>query len=426
MATTTGADALGRWLSEVLPAVVAALIASVLSTAIIASFDWVSAIIVWLPLLFMPVVAMRISRRSGPVLATSWRRVGSMTSRFSEIVSVLPTLRATGGLERSVAELDAASSALEESTAKAMRYALANSLGLEFLAGLSIGFVAMNLGFRLLSASASLATAFAILVMIPELTGPARRLGAAVHSDRDATIAKAAIDKVIATQSDQCLGRASGELEPLEHASLRIEALSFAWSASTPLFDNFHLNLEAGDHLVIEGESGCGKSTLLQLIAGVLEAQQGFITLNDMPVRETSGAALVPAHPRIFNASFRENLALGRACDLTALEQAIDLVGLSPLIARLPGGLDSLLGHGGRPISAGEAQRIGIARAILAEPCLLLLDEPTAHLDKRAREELQVQLADWLSQRSVIVAAHGPTLLHEGSARLELGKRQSR
>ncbi|MEI7746967.1 MAG: ATP-binding cassette domain-containing protein, partial [Actinomycetota bacterium] len=419
-ATTAGADALGRWLAEVLPAITAALIASVVSTALIASFDGISAIIAWAPLLFMPVIAIRISKRSGPVLATSWRRVASITSRFSEIVSVLPTLRATGGLKRSVAELDAASSALEESTSKAMRYALANSLGLEFLAGLSIGFVAMDLGFRLLAGSVSLATAFAILVMVPELTGPARRLGAASHSDRDAKIAKESIDRVIAAQTDRHSSTSHRDLQALTSAELRIEGLSFAWSESTVLFENFNLRLEAGDHLVIEGESGCGKSTLLQLIAGLLEAQQGLVALNSTPAAETSGAVLVPAKPRIFNASFRENLELGRSCSADDLEQAIELVGLRPLIARLPQGLGSLLGHDGRPISAGEAQRIGIARAMLADPCLLLLDEPTAHLDQTAREELQERLTDWLSKRTVIVAAHGPTLLAIGTTRLAL------
>ena len=413
-AATSGVDAVARVLSEVLPATLVAMSSAAVATVILLVLDPSSAIIAWLPLLPMPLVAARVSRRNAPALGMAWRRVASLSSRFTEVVRVLPTLRATGGLERAVEELDAASSAFEESTGEAMRRALAANLALDFLAGLSIGLVAMGLGFRLMGGHADLAMAVAVLVAVPELTGPARRLGASAHTSREATVAA----ERLTAEAAGAPPRAKPGPGPIAGSTVELNAASYR--AGDLLLGPIDLVVPAGGAVVLRGPSGAGKSTLLGLLAGAVPLASGRGEVDGHGLG-APGTVLVPASPSILSASLAQNVDLGRGVAEAKLREAIELVGLGPLLARLPAGLGTMLGVGGRPLSAGEAQRIGLARAVVAEPSLLLLDEPTAHLDRAATEELAARLKGWLAQRSVVVAAHGPTLLDGETPTLLLG-----
>lgn len=414
-AATKGVDAVARVLGELLPGAVLAVSSALVATAALLVLDPASALIAWLPLLAMPVVAARVSRRNAPLLAVAWRRVGSLAARLTEVVRVLPTLRATGGLDRAVEELDAASASLEQTTSEAMGRALASNLALDFLAGLAIGLVAMGLGFRLMGGQVTLATAVAVLVAVPELSGPARRLAASAHLSRESAVAAEELRRVASLTAPV----GAGGRGPRGGSTLELEAV--AYQLDDVEIGPLSARLPAGGALVLRGPSGSGKSTLLGLIAGAGTPRSGRVLVDGGPAG-AAGTVLVPAAPRVLCASLADNVDLGRGRGEAALREALELVGLGPLLARLPGGLGTQLGVGGRPLSAGEAQRLGLARAVLADPSLLLLDEPTAHLDRASTEQLAEQLGPWLAERSVVVAAHGPTLVAAGAAELRLGQ----
>ena len=182
---------------------------------------------------------------------------------------------------------------------------------------------------------------------------------------------------------------------------------------TVPVLDGVALTVEPGEHLAITGESGSGKSTLLALLLGFLEPTQGQVTVGAVDLRRLSRRdwcrqiAWVPQRPYLVRGTIADNLLLGNPdADGRALGDAIDRAGLDGLLRRLPRGGDTAVGEGGVMLSAGERQRIALGRALLRDVPLLLLDEPTAHLDTEREASLSQLLGPWLEGRTVVVAAH--------------------
>jgi ATP-binding cassette subfamily C protein CydD len=180
-----------------------------------------------------------------------------------------------------------------------------------------------------------------------------------------------------------------------------------------PTLDGADLVIAPGEHLVVIGESGSGKSTLLSLLLGFVEVQAGSLRiggrhLSSLSMREwRRQIAWVPQHPYLISGSIADNLRIGDpGAGLAALTRSCELSGLSELVTRLPHGLHTMVGEGGLTLSAGERQRIALGRALLRDAPLVLLDEPTAHLDADRELALRTSLSPWLEDRTVVVAAH--------------------
>ncbi|MGO8873809.1 MAG: ATP-binding cassette domain-containing protein, partial [Acidimicrobiales bacterium] len=182
---------------------------------------------------------------------------------------------------------------------------------------------------------------------------------------------------------------------------------------TTPTLDGASLVIAPGEHLAVTGESGSGKSTLLSLLLGFVAVQRGTFRIGgvDMDTLSTSEwrrqIARVPQHPYLLRGSIADNLRVGNpGADTRLLLRACEQSGLSELIGRLPRGLETPVGEGGLTLSAGERQRIALGRAVLRDAPLVLLDEPTAHLDANLEASLRQSLSPWLEGRTVVMAAH--------------------
>jgi len=185
----------------------------------------------------------------------------------------------------------------------------------------------------------------------------------------------------------------------------------------------------SGARVALTGPSGSGKSTVLAALLGFVRPSAGTIAVG---AREAGADAAwrdhfswLPQRPHLFNATLAENLRLGApgASD-DELRAVLDAVGLADLVAGLPDGLGTAVGHDGLTLSAGERQRVALARALLRPAPVLLLDEPTAALDPPTVARLAPALEPWLSGRSVVVAAHEPTLLPHFDALVALSAAQ--
>jgi ABC-type multidrug transport system fused ATPase/permease subunit len=194
-----------------------------------------------------------------------------------------------------------------------------------------------------------------------------------------------------------------------------------------PALDELDLVVGPGEHVAVLGPSGSGKSTLLWALLGFLVPEAGSIAVDDVDLRRVDLAqwrrqvAWVPQHPHLFRGSLAENLRMGDERATSAdLDRALEWTGLSRLVAQLPRGLGTEVGERGLTLSAGERQRLAIARAIIRDAPVVLFDEPVAHLDARAEAALRAALADWLAPRSVVVAAHRPELVQRIDRVLEL------
>ncbi|KMO73745.1 thiol reductant ABC exporter subunit CydD [Mycolicibacterium obuense] len=365
---TRGLDGLRVYFTAYLPSLFLAAILTPATIAVIAAVDWQAAaiVLVALPLIpiFMILIGLATEDRSVAALAA----MSTLQSRLLDLVAGLPTLRAFGRAEGATAKIAELGAAHRRSAMATMRIAFLSALVLELLATLGVALVAVSVGMRLVYGHIPLATALTALLLAPEVFWPLRRVGAAFHSAQDG---KTAVHAAFAFLD-------SVEASPAGDRVLEGEHLTV--TADVPL-----MRAEPGRVTVLTGPNGCGKSTLLHAILGLDQAPDAQVRVNGIDV-----AGLDPtwwwrqvgwlAHrPVVIPGTVRENLQLFGP--LSDLDGACRAACFDQVLADLPDGLDTVLGQGGVGLSLGQRQRLGLARVLGSDASVLLLDEPTAHLD---------------------------------------------
>ena len=203
-----------------------------------------------------------------------------------------------------------------------------------------------------------------------------------------------------------------GEGQTLDRVSLRLHQVTFSYPQQpSPALEKVSLQIEAGEHIAILGRTGCGKSTLLQLLTRAWDPAEGEILLNNQPLGQFNEATLrramsvVPQRVHLFSATLRDNLLLASpgASDVR-LAQTLERVGLAKLLE--DSGLNSWLGEGGRQLSGGELRRLAIARALLHDAPVMLLDEPTEGLDATTESQILDLLAEVMREKTVLMVTH--------------------
>ena len=309
---------------------------------------------------------------------------------------------------------------------RTLRVAFLSALSMDLIAGFGVGFVAMALGLRLLWGELGLQTALAVLLVAPEIFIPLRRAGAEFHASTEGQAAAARVLGVLelsdppASMGPAPLGPPLRPAVPPERsADLRIEGLRVEYAdRAAPALEGFSLHAPPGARIALVGRSGAGKSSVLAALLGFAPYAAGSMAVDgrgssSLTVEEWRAYfSWTPQRPYLFSASMADNLRLGApGASEEALHDACIAVGLERLIAHLPEGLDTALGHDGLTLSGGERQRVALARALLCPAPILLLDEPTASLDAPTTARMAAAVEPWLAGRTVIVAAHEPVLL---------------
>jgi ABC-type transport system involved in cytochrome bd biosynthesis fused ATPase/permease subunit len=305
-----------------------------------------------------------------------------------------------------------------------------SSLALELLAGLGTGLVAMVLGLRLLDGHTSLYVALAVLLVSPEVFLPLRRASAEFHASAEGTSAGERMAAVFATPSAES-ARTGATGPPPEGAapSIGLESVSVEFAdRSRPALAGLSLRVEPAGRVALVGPSGSGKSTVLHAILGFLPLSSGRILAGSVDLATVDADAWrrrvswVPQRPHLFSGTIADNLRLGNpGAEELALAAAVRIAGLGEVLDRLERGLDTPIGEGGATLSSGERHRVAIARAVLHDGDIVLLDELGAHLDPVARLGLRESLEPWLAGRTVIVAAHHPDVVSGLDAVIALG-----
>lgn len=426
LTATRGLRSLETYISRYLPAAMTAAIAPVLAMAVLAATDWPSALVALGLVVLVPFVMIRLGRRASAASAREWSRLSSLSTRSLELLRGLPTLRALGRVDHGRTELRSASEAVADSIDATLRASLSSGAGLEFIAGVGVGLVAMLAGLRLLTGGISLTTAFAVILVTPEVFLPLRRAGAEFHASTEGRSAGASLYELLDSLGSPS-GTAQGEEIPPAATPIEVLNLSCRYRGVTAdALAGASLRVDAGDHLVVAGPSGSGKSTLLSALMGFVPPSQGRITIGGRSLDEIDSSwwhqqvALVPQRPHVFAASLRENLLLGGSATDRQITEVLGLVGLDSLIDDRLDSLDRILGEAGSTISAGERQRLGLARAMLLDRPVLLLDEATSHLDAETIAVLRSNLGAWLGSRTVIEVGHRPGLARPNAGVLHL------
>ncbi|MGA8277376.1 MAG: thiol reductant ABC exporter subunit CydD [Rhodanobacteraceae bacterium] len=412
-----GVDALVPYYAGYLPQVaLSAAIPAVILIAVVLADPW-SALVLLLTAPLIPFFMVLVGGAAERASQRRWSRLRRMGARFMDALSGLTTLRLCRAAGREQTLLAATGEAYRRETMAVLRIAFLSALVLEFFATVSIAVLAVLIGFRLMWGTLGFEQGLFVLLLAPELFLPLRALGTQRHKRMEAAAAAEDLIDLMATPVAQGASASVASIAPMIFAARRIgiqiERVAFSYEEEREVLHDLDLSIDAGTSLTLVGTSGSGKSTLFNLLMGFATPQRGRILVNgqDLATLEISSwrrhINWVSQRAHVFHGSLRDNLMIASpTADGTRLQSALRAAAMLPVIARLPQGLDTPLGEHGQGLSGGELQRLALARAWLRNAPLLLLDEPTAHLDSATAATIDHVIADLAASRTVIRIAH--------------------
>ena len=408
-----GVDSLEAYFARYLPQVVLACVVPVAVLAFVAAIDVTSALVMLLTLPLVPVFMWLIGRYTEEQTRRRWDALRLLSTHFLDVVRGLPTLRAFNRGEAQVATIEDVSERYRRTTMGTLRVAFLSGSVLELAATLGVALVAVVIGVRLVDGGLGLQAGLTVLVLAPELYLPLRQLGVQYHASADGL---AVADRMLGLLGAPAAIPSRGVAAPPSpaDAAVRFESVSFAYPSRDGLvLDALDLELRPGETVALLGESGAGKSTVASLLLRLAEPAAGSVRVGGVDLAECDPeawrrhVAWLPQRPTIFRGTVAENIRLGGDGDLHA---AAVLAGADAFVRRLPDGYETVVGDGGRPLSAGERQRLALARAFLRDAPLVILDEPTANLDPESADLVADAIERIASDRTVLLIAHRPEL----------------
>jgi ATP-binding cassette subfamily C protein CydD len=422
----SGVDALETTFARYIPQVVLAAVVPVAVLAVVASIDLVSAGVMLLTLPLVPVFMWLVGRHTERRARERWHALSFLAGHFLDVVRGLPTLRAFNRGEPQVERISEVGDRYRRATMGTLRIAFLSGAVLELMATLGIALVAVTVGVRLVSGGMAFEAALTVLVLSPELYLPLRNLAAQFHAGADGlAVASRLLDLVEASEP---LARAGGLAPSPSEAAVRLEGVSFSYPGRPGnVLSSLDLELRPGETVALVGSSGAGKSTVASLLLLLAQPSSGRVTAGGVDLAECdpetwrAHLAWVPQCPTLFQGTVAKNIALGDpAAGEARIRAAAELAGADEFIRRLPDGFGTIVGDGGRALSSGERRRIAIARAFLRDAPLVILDEPTANLDREGGEVVGSALARLGQGRTVLLIAHDDEMVRHADRTVRL------
>ncbi|WP_180303702.1 thiol reductant ABC exporter subunit CydD [Streptomyces sp. JV178] len=411
---TRGVDALDDYFSRYLPQLGLAVVVPVAVLARIVTEDWVSAAIIVGTLPLIPIFMVLIGWATRSQMDRQWRLLSRLSGHFLDVVAGLPTLKVFGRAKAQAESIKRITGEYRQATMRTLRIAFLSSFALELLATISVALVAVTIGMRLVHGEMDLYIGLVILILAPEAYLPLRQVGAQFHAAAEGLAAAEEIFEVLETPV-----LASGTGTVPSYADIRFEDVTVRYPGrSYDAVSDVSFTVAPGETVAIVGPSGVGKSTLLNVLLGFTRATAGTVSVGgtDLAVLDMeqwrSRVAWVPQRPHLYAGSIAENVRLARPdADDAAVRRALADAGALEFVDALPDGADTVLGEDGAGLSAGQRQRLALARAFLADRPVLLLDEPTASLDGETEAEVVEAVRQLAVGRTVLLVVHRPALL---------------
>ncbi|MGF1647834.1 MAG: thiol reductant ABC exporter subunit CydD [Kineosporiaceae bacterium] len=426
---TSGLAGLEAYLGRFLPQLIAAAVVTPAALLVVAGLDPLAALTLAVVVPLVPLFMALVGWTTRTLAADRLARMQRLGTQVLDLVAGLGTLRALGRARDQARLVHELGERHRSATMRALRVAFLSAFVLELLTTIGVALVAVGVGFRLAYGQLDLATGLAVLVLAPEVLAPLRRVGTEFHAGADGL---AALDRALGLVEprDAAGAGAPGPGAPAvrgrvpDLATEEVSVRGFAvrdrhGDLSSPI----DLDLAPGEVVALAGPSGCGKSSLLLALLGLLpcdgSAARGSLTVGGSPISDLDLDALhrqvawLPQHPALLPGTVLENVTAWRADavggDVTAADvtSAAWAAGLDEVVAELPAGWATRVGTGGHGLSAGQRQRLALARVRLRPARLLLLDEPTAHLDAGTEQRVARLIAEARRDgRTVLVVSH--------------------
>jgi ATP-binding cassette subfamily C protein CydD len=413
-------EALDGFFARYLPQMALAALLPLVILAFIFPLNWAAGLIFLLTAPLVPLFMALVGTRAAEANRRNFAALSQLGAHFLDLVQGIVTLKL---FDRSRAQAEVIKSEADEfrqRTMQVLRLAFLSSAVLEFFASISIALVAVYLGFSFLGtlnvgswgAPVTFYQGLFILLLAPEFYLPLRELGTHYHARQEAVAAADQLRELLEATPEAITPEGAGLEDSVHQVSLENAALTYP-GRQTPLFSGLNLTLKRGRIVALTGPSGAGKSSLLQVLLGFRQLSEGQVRVNQTPL-QTIGShawleqvAWVSQHTTLFPGTLRDNLLLAapQASEHTlylALEQANAL----EFVQRLPEGLDTPVGEQGSGFSGGQIQRLALARAFLKDAPVVLLDEPTANLDRESEQLVLSSLQLLCAGRLVLMLTH--------------------
>jgi ATP-binding cassette, subfamily C, bacterial CydD len=413
---TRGLDALDPYFARYLPQLVLACLVPLAVAVRVALADWISALIIVVTLPLIPVFTVLVGLPARARARRQWLLLARLGGHFLDVVEGLTTLKVFGRARPQAEVIGRVTDEHRTATMSVLRVAFLSALVLELTAALATALVAVEVGLRLLGGHIGYEAALLVLLLTPEAFLPLRAVAMHFHASMEGMAAAGRVCDLLDIKPPRtgAAPRASAAVD-LGRQAITLDGVCLSYPGrDRPALDGVSLTIAPGERIAVAGASGAGKSSLLALLLRFVEQSDGRIEAGGLPLDSIAmdawrrQVAWVPQHPALMSGSVAANIALGQAgASRDAIAFAAGLAGADGFIRALPHGYDTPLGERGLRLSAGQRQRIALARAFLRDAPLLLLDEPAAHLDPVTAGQILAAVERLMAGRTAILVSHG-------------------
>ena len=387
-------------------------------TAILFITDPVLAVVALIPLPFVNLSARRFSHRIHPASIAVQAEQAQLANVVEESVSGIRVIKGFGAEQVQFEKLEREADDILRESMKAARIRSSFLPAIDVLPALGLVAVLGVGGHRVLNGQLSIGDLVAFNVYLTLLIWPLRNIGMIVALGQRAAAALVRINEVLETKSEitdpaKPQSLPSGGTQTL--GAVKFDHVQFGYNPSFPVLSNFNLSIAAGESIAIVGATGSGKSTIARLLLRFYDTNVGHVFLDGVDVRKLrlrelrQQIGVVFEETVLFNDSVANNIGFARpGASQQDLERAAKLAGAHDFILQLPNGYQTIIGERGFSLSGGQRQRIAIARAIIADPRVLVLDDATSAVDPSKESEIRDAMRTVMSGRTTIVIAHRP------------------